>query len=94
MTRFEKGAKVRYRVYGPGARNERALGTLRCIVLNAGIEYDLVIDPLEEGELAVTLLRQCDMTLAEIHLPGVGYVLRNCQPEHVFPVTATLTQEV
>lgn len=82
-TTFKPGDTVDLALDAPGSGAGRSVaGTLRCIILNAGSEYDLMIHPAEDHGEVDWVLSECDLTLEGLR-EGPVYVLRNCQHEQL-----------
>lgn len=89
---FAKGDIVDVAIQRAGRANEPTVGTLRCVVVNVGGEYDVrLLDPSEVeaaegvfeaagGDVAVEDLRE---TVGGVDV----YLLRNCQPEQLVLVS-------
>lgn len=84
---LQVGDTVDFTLIAPGGRRGRRIGTILCLVLNAGAEYDLMIHPSETASDDLRdeinfMLANCDLSLDEIR-DGAVYVLRNCQREEL-----------
>jgi hypothetical protein len=86
---LRRGDTVEVDVFRAGPPSDKPIGTVRGTILNAGIEYDVILTHVDDDDVENLLWESgADLTLKDLEetlTPGAEpvHIFRNCQPEWV-----------